>query len=163
MNFSDYWPRQTLMTCERCTAPVNHWHYFLLIYGFEPGDKTAGDGLSDKLRGQATKKNSSCFLTDFLLKNMKQIHQRQNHQFNRLYLVTERTPKNPHFFQNQHPNNYRFYFCSLLYCVLRYLLLCGCWVEVGLSPGHKVSFCPTPAGYNHYRDATKHINQKYNF
>lgn len=71
MNFSDYWPehRQTLMTSERCTAPLNHPHDFLLIYGFGPVDKTAGvgwgwgrvSGLLEKLKGQPTKTNSSCF------------------------------------------------------------------------------------------------------
>lgn len=78
LNLSSYWPvhRQTLMTSERCSAPVNHPHGFLLIYGFRPVDKAAGDGLSGKLKGQLTKTNSACFPRDFLLDNMKQIHLR---------------------------------------------------------------------------------------
>lgn len=84
--------RQTLMTSESCTAPVNHPRDFLLIYGFGPVDKTAGDGLLEKLKGQTTKINSACFLRGFLLDNMKQIHHRQHHQFKTPCLVSETTP-----------------------------------------------------------------------
>ena len=78
------------MTSERCAVPLNHPHDFLLIYGFGPADKTAGDGLSEKLKGQPTKTNSAGFLRDFLLDNMKQI---RNHQLFKIPgPVIEKTP-----------------------------------------------------------------------
>lgn len=96
MNLSDCWPmhRQMLMTSERCTAPVNHPHDFLLIYGFRPVDKTAGDGLLGTLKGQPTKTNSACFLRDFLLDNMKQSHHRKHHRFLKYPVLSVRRHNN---------------------------------------------------------------------
>lgn len=114
MNFSDYWPTDKRWWHPR--GALNHPHDFLLIDGFGPLDKTAGEGLLEKLKGQP-KTNSAYFQRDILLNNIKQTHQRRHRQFKVLSCHWEDTINTVCFFISHHLSNSDCYVCWLIYCL----------------------------------------------